>query len=195
MELQNALSIAGELVESLSPYCEIINVAGSCRRSRPMVKDIEIVCLSKTKIIREVFGEELKRVRTKEFVGVVESLGERFKGSTIDGKYNKIKLKQGIMLDLFLPQSFDYYRIFAIRTGSDDYSKKVLAGGWRKKGWCGSDAGLRKTRDCRETKTSKGASTWKCVNPEAELPPVWKSEKDFFDWINVKWVEPSLRNI
>lgn len=195
MEIQEALAIANEIVASLSPYCEIINIAGSCRRGSPIVKDIEIVCLPQTKIVKDVFGEERKRIRTKEFVSYVEALGKRIKGSIRDGKYVQIDLKQGILLDLFIPHSFDYYRQFAIRTGSANYSAKVIAVGWRRKGWCGSDVGLRKMSDCIEIKTPDGKSKWKCVNPQAELPPVWNSEEEFFNWINVKWIEPALRSI
>ena len=195
MELQEALLIANKVKDSLSPYCEIINVAGSCRRLKPEVKDFDILCLPKMKVINDVFGEPLKKIRTAEFVSTVELLGDRIKGSPKDGKNIQTRLKEGIILDLYIPVSVDYYRQLAIRTGSGDYSKKILATGWRKKGWCGSDLGLRRTRDCIETKTKRGTSTWKCVNPNAEHPPVWKSEGEFFDWINVKWVEPPLRTI
>ena len=95
------------------------------------------------------------------------------------------------MLDLFMPESRDYYRQYAIRTGSADYSFKVLAAGWRRKGWCGTPDGLRRVRDCKEVKKS----VWKCINPQAELPPVWQSEHEFFDWIGVRWIKPSLRNV
>lgn len=193
MELQEALAIANEVVESLSPYCELIHIAGSCRRGQLEVKDIEIVCLPRRKIIYDVFGAELKRVRPKTFVTHVSTLGELEKGKTLDGKQNVIKLKQGIKLDLFMPDDFDYYRQFAIRTGSSDYAKRVIAVGWRRKGWCGSDVGLRKVKDCLEYKNSKGKSTWVCVNPNAERPPVWRSEEEFFQWLGVKWIEPSLR--
>lgn len=48
MLLENALAIAEGIVEALNPYCTIINIAGSCRRRKPEVKDIEIVALPKT---------------------------------------------------------------------------------------------------------------------------------------------------
>ena len=190
MQLNKALSIANGIVESLSPHSEIINIAGSCRRGRVEVKDIEIIVLPKPKIIKDVFGEDMAVGRSKEFISTVQLLGEVLKGSPLEAKYMQVKLKEGINLDLFLPLSVDYYRQFALRTGSADYSKNVLAAGWRKIGWCGSDAGLRRTSDCIQRKPSG----WKCVNPKAILPPAWKSEREFFDWIKVRWVEPSLRN-
>ena len=74
------------------------------------------------------------------------------------GKYMQIKLRENIILDLFMPDDFDYYRQYAIRTGSADYAAKIIATGWKKKGWCGSDKGLRKISDCVETKTPDGKS-------------------------------------
>ena len=198
MELSQAVKIANHIVDLLAPSCDIINIAGSCRRQKPEVKDLEIVALAKSEIIVDLFGEEIGRTRNKQFIENTKIIGEHLKGSTIDGKYCQIKvsskLKQYLInLDLFMPDHFDYYRQYVIRTGSADYSAKVIAVGWRKIGWCGSDVGLRKMSDCTETKNSENKSVWKCVNPNAELPPHWKSEEEFFDWINVKWIEPSLR--
>ena len=188
MELNKALSIADEIVQSLSPHCELINIAGSCRREKPEVKDIEIVCTPKPKLIMDVFGEEMKEGRVKGFVKQVQGLGETLKGSAPDGLYTVIKLKEGIKLDLFIPADNDYYRIFALRTGSLEYSRDVIARGWNKIGWCGVDGELRKIKDC-----IKVGKKWKCLNPSPELPPVWTSEQDFFDWIKVRWVAPSSR--
>ena len=39
------LPIAQHIVDSLSPFCERIELAGSLRRKRPMVGDIEIVAI------------------------------------------------------------------------------------------------------------------------------------------------------
>lgn len=43
MRLDRAQSIAGSLVELLAPGCERIEIAGSIRREKPEVKDIELV--------------------------------------------------------------------------------------------------------------------------------------------------------
>lgn len=198
MELNKALSIAQEKVGLLAPHCDIIHIAGSCRRKKPEVKDIEIVCLPQNDIIwsqADMFSPPTsKKQRKGEFGMAVDGLGRHIKGNPY-GKYMQIELPEGINLDLFMPDSFDYYRQYAIRTGSADYAAKVIATGWRKIGWCGSDAGLRKIADCTEKKGTDGKSTWKCVNPDAERPPAWQSEEEFFAWINVKWINPILRNL
>jgi DNA polymerase/3'-5' exonuclease PolX len=108
MELNKALMIAEEIVESLRPHCELINVAGSCRREKVEVKDIELVVVPKPRIIKDVFGEAMTAGRAKGFVVCVEALGERLKGSALDGRQVDIKLTQGLKLDLFIPDANEY---------------------------------------------------------------------------------------
>ena len=192
--LKEAQNIAVEICYQLEPFCEKINIAGSVRRKKQEVKDIEIVCVPKLETQYDMFGTPFSSGRNTGFRDVVLSLGEIIKGGA-NGKYMQIKLTQGINLDLFMPDDFDYYRQYAIRTGSADYAAKIIAGGWRKIGWCGSDKGLRKMSDCVETKTPDGKSKWKCVKANAELPPVWQSEEQFFEWLGIKYLPPNQRNI
>ena len=190
--LEVAQKIAVDICYKLQPFCEKINIAGSVRRKKPEVKDIEIVCVPKQETQYDMFGTPFTSGRSRGLRDLVLTLGRAIKGSS-NGKYMQIELPQGINLDLFMPDDFDYYRQYAIRTGSADYAAKIIATGWKKKGWCGSDKGLRKISDCVETKTPDGKSKWKCVKANAELPPVWQSEEQFFEWINVKMLHPSQR--
>jgi DNA polymerase/3'-5' exonuclease PolX len=190
--------IAVTLCYKLQPYCERINIAGSIRRKRALVKDVEVVCSPKLIQVGQggLFGETGSVVEqvSPQFCEAVRSLGEILKGRP-EGRYVQIKLPEGVVLDLFIPEAADFFRQYAIRTGSADYAARKIAGGWRKKGWCGSDAGLRKASDCLETKTTDGKSKWKCLKKDAERPPVWQSEEEFFEWIGVPWIMPSLREI
>jgi len=199
MELKTALQIAKKLVETLSPHCTLINIAGSCRREKLEVKDIEIVALPKyIQIPSEPQGlfddipPLMKTVISPQYVNEYNKIGRKIKGKP-DGKYSQFELPEGIKLDLFTPDDFDYYRIFAIRTGSADYSARVIAHGWLNIGWCGSDKGLRKISDCEKKINSDGGESWKCINPNGELLPLWESEEEFFEWLKVKWIEPLRR--
>lgn len=186
--------IAVDICYILQPFCEKINIAGSVRRKKKEPKDIEIICIPKKEILKDMFGRDEGVIVDLQFQKEVEQLGEIIKGKT-DGKYMQIKLPQGINLDLFMPDDFDYYRQYAIRTGSADYAFKIIANGWKKKGWCGSNKGLRKISDCIEIKGSDGKSKWNCVKANAELPPVWQSEEQFFEWLGIKYLPPNRRNI
>lgn len=197
MDLLTAKNIAIEVWNKLKPHCDICKIAGSIRREKPEPNDIEIVCLPKTVVLKNMFEEEVGKLREPLFSMTVATLGKVFKGNAV-GKMMQIHLAgKDIDLDLFMPDDFDYWRQFAIRTGSADWTTKRIAGGWKKIGWCGSDAGLRLQSQCEGTKGPDGKTKWKCIVPIAEqtLPPHWKSEEEFFNWLGLKWIQPKLRNI
>lgn len=195
MELVKAQKLAVDICYKLHPFCSKINIAGSIRRKNPEVKDIEIICRP---ILAPVSNDNLfdsgepKFDIINGFAQAIAGLGTIEKGNA-KGKYMKIVLPDGINLDLFIPDEEDYYRQYAIRTGSADYSFKVIATGWRKIGWVGSDLGLRLEKDCIETKQPGGKSKWQCVRNKNNTPPVWESEEAFFKWLNVPYVKPELR--
>ncbi len=199
MELKKALHIAGQVVDALAPHCDIINVAGSCRREKPEVKDIEIVALPKIITAKDLFGGDMKPVRSMEFEEIVIRIGKSLKGRP-GGRYTQVALNTSdgeINLDLFMPEAEDYYRQFAIRTGSAEWTQRFIAGGWVKEGWCGTDQGLRMQSQCHGERGPDHKMHWKCVVAKAQqmLPPVWKSEEDFFEWLKVAWVPPKYREL
>ena len=51
-----ALMLAQGLIETLRPHCERIEIAGSLRRGKPDVGDIELVCIPKADEMRDLFG-------------------------------------------------------------------------------------------------------------------------------------------
>lgn len=197
MELKKALDIANSIVDLFSSECEIVGVAGSCRRKKPEVKDIEIVALPKMVAAKDLFGEDpSKKIRSDEWKSKVLSLGNVVKGKT-DGKMMQIELPQQINLDLFMPDDFDFWRQFAIRTGSADWVKKNVATKWGVLGWCGSDVGLRMKSQCKGEKGSDDKMHWKCIVPPNQqmLPPHWKSEEEFFEWLKTPFIHPSQREV
>lgn len=192
MEYSKAIEIAIALCYKLQPFTDKLNIAGSVRRGKTEVKDIEI-CVVPKMITADLFGDAKDSIPCPEFAAIVTNLGNVVKGKP-DGRYMQIALPEGINLDLFIPQPHDYYRQYAIRTGSADYSAKIIAGGWKAIGWCGTDAGLRKIHQCSERKLPDGKSKW-IPNHHADLPPVWESEEAFFDWIQVRYLKPNERNV
>lgn len=194
MELSKATHVANALVETLAPHCQRVLIAGSIRRSKSEVKDVELVVLPKfvNGVGGDLFNPQPEQIVSADFVRAVKALGPAVKGQPT-GRYTQILLpasaiQESIVLDLFIPAPNDYWRQFAIRTGSAEYAARKIAGGWKAIGWCGSDVGLRKIEDC-EPKTSG----WKCINPKAELPPAWNSEEEFFAWLQIPWIQPRSR--
>ncbi len=55
-ELSVARFVGDDLLRLLAPHCERIAVAGSIRRKKPHVKDIELLCASKVTSAADLFG-------------------------------------------------------------------------------------------------------------------------------------------
>lgn len=138
MKLEYAKAIADELVKQLAPHCERIQIAGSIRREKPEVKDIEIVAIPKPYEIG-LF---------ESGIATVVNRWEKVKGdlpckytqriirfTSMDSKWASMGFGGEIKLDLFFATPKNWGLILAIRTGSADYSHQVLAMGWVKKGY------------------------------------------------------------
>jgi DNA polymerase/3'-5' exonuclease PolX len=177
MILSQAVKVAEKYRNLLSPWCEpgMCLVAGSVRREKPEVGDIELVCIPKT-------------VHLIPFVTTVNQwYGKRGRAT---GRYTQRGLYEGIDLDLFMPQKSDFIRQFVIRTGSADYSAKVIASAWVRKGWRGTEDGLRLEKECNQR-----GKKWICTVSRPQLPPEWQIEQEFFDWLGVKFIEPKKREL
>lgn len=123
MQLQEAKTIAQKYLELLKPLCCRCEIAGSIRREKPEVKDIEIVCIP-------------RMVTILEFIELVNSW-YKIKGEPT-GKYTRRSLPEGIHLDLFIANENNWGMIFFIRTGSAEYSKS-MADRWVKMGYHSKD--------------------------------------------------------
>jgi DNA polymerase/3'-5' exonuclease PolX len=78
------------------------------------------------------------------------------------------------MLDLFMADAGNWGLIFAIRTGSADFTRYILATGWVKAGYC-SDEGRLRARD-------------------GTIVPV-REEHDLFALLGIPWVNPEAREV
>ena len=119
-----AYKIALEVLEQLKPYCERIEIAGSLRRKKSEVGDIEIVAIPKPYSVGLL----------EDGIASVVNKWQKVKGE-LPCKYTQRVLPEGIKLDLFFAEEGNWGSILAIRTGSADYSHYVLANGWVRNGF------------------------------------------------------------
>lgn len=111
MELSIAQSIADNVLKSISPFCHRSEIAGSIRRKKSEVKDIEIVA------------------RVNDWEGLFVSLqshGIFIKSGVPDvqpwppkkgAKYLRMMLHGEIKLDLFIADEHNWGALFMMRTG------------------------------------------------------------------------------
>lgn len=173
MELTEARKIAERLQESLAPLCDRIEIAGSIRRGKPDVHDIELVAIPKMLPIYDLFGQQsgerslLDDRRLYEQFGKVVKAGRRFV---------QVSLWEGIKLDLFvvLPPA-QWGVLFAIRTGPAEFSHWLVTprnkGGILPSGWRVEDGRV-----------------W-----DGQVTLDFPDEQKLFEWVGLGWVEPGER--
>lgn len=174
--LEQAARIAAGLLKTLSPACTRIEVAGSIRRRKPDVKDVELVAIPRAS--RDLFGERIVDGPT-ELDMMVQALvldgrlAPRLNSAGVQCMGSKMKrlvsVRSGIAVDLFavLPPA-QWGAIFAIRTGPAEYSERLVT-------LC-----QRRGLYCREGRLVDAAGR-EHATPE---------ERDFVEMCGERYVEP-----
>lgn len=174
MILTNAQLIASIWIEKLKPFCDRIEIAGSIRRKKPEVKDIEIVCIPKMIDMPDLFNRKVI-ARAVDFVQALS--GEpgkviRVSGDPRQGKYIKLFMEeQQINIDVFIATPDNWGYIYAIRTGCAEFSHRVLGAHWTRSGYHGNEGML--------------------CDDHGPVPV--REEKDLFQMIGLDWIEPEHR--
>jgi len=119
MRLEQARQIANNIKKILTPYCDRIEIAGSIRRRKPIVHDIDIVLIEKP-----------------ESALIIPSLLATIGAITLNG--SKIKrLHYGdadINIDIYTATPASWSTLLLIRTGSKENNIR-LATIAKRKGW------------------------------------------------------------
>jgi DNA polymerase/3'-5' exonuclease PolX len=165
--LADALERAEWICDLLAHHCTRIEIAGSIRRKKPEVGDIEIVCIPKpyqTGLFEDGFA-------------AVVNQWKKVKGEPEYGKmkYTQRILPSGIKLDLFVAHPDNFGLLMGIRTGSAEFSKKILADGWVKAGYNGVNGFL--------------------VKRDTGIQVEVREEIDLFKMIGIDYVEPENREL
>ena len=176
MDLTQALSLGESLLERIRSVTDRCEIAGSIRRKKPIVKDVELVVL------------------TSDYEGMYRALtpaGRFIKPGVPDiidwppkpnAKYVRMLLNEGIKLDLFIASRDNWGGIYTMRTGSG-----VGPTGHAFNGFV-------PTLFSKWKKVSKGG---RMVGGQPMLPDNTilqvKEESDFFDLCRVRWIPPEER--
>ena len=121
MNASDAQDIADRIVTALAPACERIEIAGSLRRRRPDVHDIDLVLIPRDRLdllirLMDLYGRK------------PEKIGE---------KYVMLKSFDGIQVDLYLATPETWATLLLIRTGSKQHNihlaQRANERGWRLK--------------------------------------------------------------
>lgn len=172
MTYQAALIRAQALVAYLTPRCERIEIAGSIRRKKEMVGDIEIVAIPRLDPITNLFGEVSGHHSQLNDAALFAELGRVLRSGL---HYVQVEMADGVCLDLFITTPEQWGVIYTIRTGSADFSHWLVTP--RQQG--GACPGFAKVRDGRIWVGSTALDT-----PE---------ERDVFKALELPWISPEAR--
>lgn len=116
------IPIAQHIVNELSQFCERMEIAGSLRRQRPLIGDIEIVAIPRYQ--KDLFGQPKTDIDTE----LDSFLQSKLKPKQLTKNGRKYKQFQygRYQVDLFLATPENWGNILAIRTGSSDFSKWLV---------------------------------------------------------------------
>lgn len=131
--LAEAEAVAAELVELLRPAVERIEIAGSIRRRRPDVGDLEICCVPRFAMVAaDLFGEGRPVDQLHALCSELISQGElgfrldRNGHMAFGERYKRLSFR-GYPLDIFcVLHPAQWGVIFAIRTGPADFSHRMV---------------------------------------------------------------------
>lgn len=176
IDLLSAESLAINVKNHISSIMSKVEIAGSIRRRKPIVGDIEIVGIPEDR---------------KQLIKLLDSIGQHIKPGVsgvipwtpkTTAKYLRIRLNEGINLDVFLGTTENWGGLFMMRTGS--------AIGLDGNPFTGFIPGIFS----RFKKLSKGGRMTNCMPtmPSGEQLLV-TSEQDFFNILEMNFVPPEER--
>lgn len=122
--------IARELVELLRPACHRIEIAGSIRRRRETVRDIELVAMPRLTPLADMFGRAGAMVADElnELLGRLLAEGRvEMRSPKRWGARFKAMIYRGVPVDLFsVLHPAQWGVVFCIRTGPAEFSHRLV---------------------------------------------------------------------
>jgi DNA polymerase/3'-5' exonuclease PolX len=185
-----ALAVARQLVQCLQPCCSRLIVAGSLRRRKAQVGDVEILYIPTVVSgpdMADLFGPPLSHNAADVALAALQEkgvLGRRLNavGSAMWGERNKlaVHLESGIPVDLFAASPQNWWNLVVCRTGGMQSNiaicQAAIARGWK---WEPYSEGFRRPHPER--------------NGSPLVNPVM-SEREVFDFVGLGYREPWERS-
>lgn len=167
--LSEARAVADALVAELAPLCDKIEVAGSIRRGKVEVGDLEIVAIPKP--IVDLFGTPTRRTLIDDWLA-----DQHIMPAKNGAKYKQL-VYRGFQVDLFLATPDNWGLIFMLRTGPAEFSRAMVTltawGGYK-------PANL----------TVSGGQVWRGGSP-LSVP----DERTLFSFYGMAYIPPELRGV
>ena len=130
-----AMIVASELLYLLQPFCERIVIAGSLRRGKAMVGDVELLFIPKydeqpdglfDKIKVDLAAQAIQDLLNRDVLAMRPNVNGGFSW----GRENKLAIHRptGIPVDLFSTSAEKWYVALVVRTGSKETNLRLTTG-------------------------------------------------------------------
>lgn len=182
------MKVAAEICAALKPFCKQLVVAGSLRRRKPTIRDVEILYVGEfeTRKHPEDMFSSVTINLADEAIAALEKSGalERRKnvnGSEMYGKKNKLMrhVQSGIGVDFFSTTTECWFNYLVCRTGPAESNTRIAMAA-QKMGWTWHPYG---------TGFSRGGAAM--AGPYQEH--LVSSEEDVFRFVGLPYREPNAR--
>lgn len=120
----SVIPIANQVVLSLIPYCARVELAGSLRRKKAMIGDIEVVAIPHQSL--DFFGNPAGERPLDRFLVTNKEIRLAKNGSKYKQFHFTTKSGHEYQVDLFLQTAETWGVNFMIRTGSADFSRRMV---------------------------------------------------------------------
>ena len=178
---RDAMNVATGLKDWIAQFCDRIEIAGSLRRKRDFVSDIEILYIPK-------IGSRMKDLLATELYSIVDpELEKLIKNNILAKRPNKngilawgeknklgVHVASGIPVDFFSTTEACWWNSLVCRTGGKEnnltITKRAIARGYSFEAY---GSGFKSLRSFEHHQTT--------------------SEKDVFDFIGLPYLEPEKR--
>jgi DNA polymerase/3'-5' exonuclease PolX len=185
-----ARAVADKIVEALKPVCMRIEIAGSLRRQKAEVGDIEILYIPKTTLIpdpQDLFGDRKIEVNAADLIiHTLIARGSLAKRTNVLdreswGQWNKlaVAVKTDIPVDFFATTERAWWNYLVCRTGSSEMNTRIaVAAKFKGYRWSPSPTGVG-----FERVRADGCEEYVQINNEREV----------FDFVGIPYLEPHQR--
>lgn len=181
-----ASAVAAELLFDLGPSAHRMAVAGSIRRLKPTVGDIELLFIPRLEQLpaRDLFGQDVPvRNLAEEVIAGWLARGVLKKrlnvnGSEMWGDKNKLAVHDttGIPVDLFAATEANWFNYLVCRTGPGESNIRIAEAA-RRKGWMWNPYGEGFSRGVGLGRERIGVT----------------SEREVFEFVGLPYLEPEKR--
>lgn len=170
-----ALPVAEELRDALFPACHMIQIAGSLRRCKPDVGDIELVCIPRADTNNIFAVDELDAAIQRMIADGTLAYRLNARGGRTYGPKNKllVHVPSGIPLDVFSTEARFWGMALLVRTGSAEFNVQVMAH-FKRIGFQGHAYGGVTNRagvelDCPDEETVFRLLGWGYISPDRRI--------------------------